>query len=138
MFESGAGTLVEPPGTCSGTPRTQLPEPSEAVSARRGHMVRVPGGTFLMGSDRFYREERPVRRVEVEAFWIDAHPITNRQFQEFAEHTGYVTLAERAPDPRLYPQADPALLVPGSLVFRSPARRVSLRDPRAWWAYLPG
>ena len=30
-------------------------------------MVRIPGGTFLMGSNDFYPEERPVRRVTVEA-----------------------------------------------------------------------
>jgi len=101
-------------------------------------MIQLPAGTFLMGSDRFYREERPVRRVSVAAFWIDVHPVTNRQFQEFVASTGYLTLAERAPDPALYPDADPALLIPGSLVFTPPARRVSLRDPRAWWAYLPG
>ena len=35
--------------------------------------------------------------------------------------TGYTTMAERAPDPADYPDADPALLVPGSLVFRPAA-----------------
>jgi len=101
-------------------------------------MVRVPGGSFLMGSDRFYREERPVRRVSVDAFWIDAHPVTNAQFRAFVEATGYITLCERTPDPELYPDADPTLLVPGSLVFRKPRQRVGLSDSRAWWAYLPG
>lgn len=101
-------------------------------------MVRVPGGHFSMGSERFYREERPVRQATVDAFWIDAHPVTNAQFQLFVAATSYVTLAERNPDPADYPDADPALLVPGSLVFRAPDRPVSLRDYRAWWAYVPG
>src|SRR5690606_116519 len=51
---------------------------------------------------------------------------------------GYTTLAERAPDPALYPDADPALLVPGSLVFQKPRGPVGLRDFRQWWAYVPG
>jgi formylglycine-generating enzyme required for sulfatase activity len=34
-------------------------------------MVWVPGGSFLMGSQDFYPEERPVRRVEVDGFWMD-------------------------------------------------------------------
>jgi formylglycine-generating enzyme required for sulfatase activity len=52
--------------------------------------------------------------------------------------TGHVTVAERVPDPRDYPARDPALLVPGSLVFRRPRGRVSLEDPRAWWEFVPG
>jgi sulfatase modifying factor 1 len=110
----------------------------QAQGSRREGMVPVPGGTFLMGSEGFYREERPQRCAQVEAFWIDAHPVTNRRFQSFVTATGYITVAERAPDPAQYPDADPALLVPGSLVFEPPVRRVSLRDPRAWWAYVPG
>jgi formylglycine-generating enzyme required for sulfatase activity len=101
-------------------------------------MIWIPGGDFLMGSSDFYREERPVRRESVDGFWIDAHPVTNAEFGRFVEATGYVTLCERPPDPAMYPDADPALLVPGSLVFQQPPEPVSLRDNRAWWAYLPG
>jgi formylglycine-generating enzyme required for sulfatase activity len=42
------------------------------------------------------------------------------------------------PDPTYYPGVDPALLVPGSLVFRRPPHRVGLADFRAWWTYVPG
>jgi formylglycine-generating enzyme required for sulfatase activity len=38
----------------------------------------------------------------------------------------------------MYPDADPLLLVPGSLVFTKPRGPVDLRDYRAWWAYIPG
>jgi len=34
--------------------------------------VWIEGGTFLMGSDEFYPEERPVHRVAVDGFWMDA------------------------------------------------------------------
>jgi sulfatase modifying factor 1 len=104
---------------------------------RLQNMVRIPAGSFSMGSDKFYREERPVRPASVDGFWIDTHPVTNAQFQMFVDATGYLTLSERAPDPALYPDADPELLVPGSLVFTKPEQRVSLRDYRAWWAYVP-
>jgi formylglycine-generating enzyme len=97
----------------------------------------IPGGTFLMGSNEFYPEERPAHRVAVDGFWIDVNPVTVAEFRRFVEATGYVTVAERFPDPADYPAADPSLLVPGSLVFRSPPRPVSLRDPRTWWAYVP-
>ena len=60
-------------------------------------MVELPGGTFRMGSDRFYPEERPVREVSVEPFWIDRHPVTVAEFRRFVKETAHVTWAERAP-----------------------------------------
>lgn len=107
-------------------------------SSTLNDMAWVPGGTFQMGSDNFYPEERPVHRVTVGGFWIDLQPVTNAEFRRFVEATGYVTVPERAPDPAEYPEVDPSLLVPGSLVFRRPPHRVSLKDHRAWWAYVPG
>ncbi|MEO8285306.1 MAG: formylglycine-generating enzyme family protein [Chloroflexota bacterium] len=101
-------------------------------------MVWVPGGAFQMGSNDFYPEERPVHPATVVGFWMDKHPVTNAEFRRFVKATGYITVAERPPDPTNYPGVDPALLVPGSLVFRRPPQRVSLRDFRAWWAYVPG
>jgi len=38
----------------------------------------------------------------------------------------------------MYPDADPSLLAPGSLVFTKPDGPVDLRDYRSWWAYVPG
>jgi sulfatase modifying factor 1 len=107
-------------------------------AASRESMVWIPGGSFLMGSEKFYREERPVRPERVAGFWIDPCPVTNAQFRGFVAATGYLTLCERQPDPAEYPGADPAMLVPGSLVFRKPAAPVALRDNRAWWHYVPG
>jgi formylglycine-generating enzyme required for sulfatase activity len=110
----------------------------DAAPADEAVMAWIPGGTFAMGSDEFYAEERPVRRVAVAAFWIDRHPVTVAGFRRFVRDTGYITLAERVPDPAAYPRVDPALLVPGSLVFQRPRRRVAPDDARAWWAYVPG
>jgi formylglycine-generating enzyme len=64
--------------------------------------------------------------------------VTVTQFRRFVKATGYVTVAERAPTVEQYPDADPALLVPGSLVFHKTAGPVSLDDVRAWWSYVPG
>ena len=91
-----------------------------------------------MGSDHHYPEERPSRRVKVDSFRIDAHPVTNRRFKEFAEATGHVTFAERPPDPARYPGARPQDLMPGSLVFRMTSGPVDLRDFRNWWAWTLG
>jgi len=91
-----------------------------------------------MGSEDFYPEERPVRRVEVDGFWMDEAPVTAGEYRRFVRETGYVTVAERPLDPELYPDADPELLVPGSLVFRKTSGPVDLGDVRNWWEYVPG
>ncbi|MGC5245409.1 formylglycine-generating enzyme family protein [Gordonia sp. DT219] len=101
-------------------------------------LVDIPAATFHMGSDRFYPEERPAHARHVEAFAIEAHPVTNAQFGAFVADTGYVTVAERDIDPADFPGADPADLVPGALVFTPTAGPVDLRDWRAWWRYVPG
>src|SRR3954452_13690232 len=85
------------------------------------NMVWVPGGPFHMGSAAFYPEERPIHRVTVDGFWMDEHPVTVAEFRRFVKATGYVTVAEAAPAAADFPGADPALLVPGSLVFVAPA-----------------
>jgi formylglycine-generating enzyme len=101
-------------------------------------MVWIPGGTFLMGSDDHYPEEAPAHPVTVGGFWVDRHTVTNHQFARFVAKTGYVTVAEQAPDPADYPGAKPELLVPASIVFRQPPHRVDLRNHYNWWTYVPG
>jgi sulfatase modifying factor 1 len=98
----------------------------------------VPGGTFRMGSDRHYPEEAPSHRVSVDGFWIDRHPVTNRQFREFVRATGHVTFAEIAPDPKIYPGSLPHMLCAGSLVFQPPGGAVDLRFWGEWWTLMQG
>jgi formylglycine-generating enzyme required for sulfatase activity len=101
-------------------------------------MAWIPGGRFLMGSEDFYDNEKPVHPVTVDGLWMDKHPVTVNQFKEFVAQTGYVTVAERPLDADDYPEADPDLLVPGSLVFHMTNGPVSLDDYRNWWSYVPG
>jgi formylglycine-generating enzyme len=102
------------------------------------NMVSIPAGEFLMGSNDFYPEERPVHRMSVDAFWIDTHPVTVAEFRRFVKATTYVTVAERPLDPEDYPGADPDLLVSGSLFFHMTSGPVDLNDYRNWWSYVPG
>ena len=104
-------------------------------------MKRLPAGEFAMGSEDFYPEEAPVRRVEVEGFWIDARPVTVGQFRRFVKQTGYVSVAERPLDPALYPDADrpcscPGSRVPSDALAGRPVRRPELvvvhRPARRW------
>ena len=100
--------------------------------------VAIPAGEFSMGSEDFYPEEAPVHRVAVDGFWIDEHPVTVAEFRRFVKDTGHVTVAERSLDPEDYPDADPDVLVPGSLGFHTTSGPVDLNDYRNWWAYVAG
>ncbi len=102
------------------------------------NMVQVPAGRFLMGSDTQYAEERPAHQQAAAPFWLDQHPVTNAEFRRFVTDTGWVSTAERAPQPAEFPGADPADLVPGSLVFRPTTGPVALDDWRRWWHWTPG
>ena len=77
------------------------------------NMVRIPGGSFAMGGDaglmdggsHSHQTAYPIHEVTVDAFWMDVAEVTNSQFAEFVEATGYVTFAERP-----LPAADVAAL----------------------------
>src|SRR4051794_41050923 len=101
-------------------------------------MVGLAAGSFLMGSDAFYPEEGPVHERVVDAFELDVHPVTNRQYAAFVAATGYVTVAERPLDPADFAGVDPAELVPGGLVFVPTGGPVDLGDWRQWWAWGAG
>ena len=62
-------------------------------------MSAIPGGPFLMGSDRpdtFLDDgEGPVREVHVPPFLIDTTAVSNAAFAAFVAATGHVTDAER-------------------------------------------
>ena len=108
------------------------------TEGRFAGMRLVRGGTFRMGSDDFYADEKPVRPATVGDFWIDETPVTNAAFARFVEATGYVTFAEIAPDPRDYPGMDPAMARAGSLVFTPPAGPTDLKGPPVWWDFAFG
>ncbi|WP_020524706.1 formylglycine-generating enzyme family protein [Catelliglobosispora koreensis] len=113
---------------------------SSAATAASGlkDMVWVPGGEFTMGSNLHYPEEAPAHQVTVDGFYIDRYPVTNDDFAAFAAATGHVTLAETAPDPANYPDADPALLVAASAVFTPPGYPVDVTNAYLWWSAVPG
>jgi len=111
---------------------------STYASAKAEIMVSIRGGEFAMGSEEFYPDEGPIRTVSVADFWIDRHQVTNAQFAAFVDETAYVTEAEQAPDPSMYPGAPAENLVPGALVFVMPQGPVHLGDFTQWWAWTPG
>jgi formylglycine-generating enzyme required for sulfatase activity len=111
-------------------------------------MVWIPGGEFSMGSDNkdARPDEKPVHPVRVDGFWMDKTPVTNRQFKEFVDQTGYITTAEKKPTleeimaqvPPGTPEPAPELLIAASLVFSPPKHPVPLTNHHIWWEWRPG
>jgi formylglycine-generating enzyme required for sulfatase activity len=58
-------------------------------------MVRIPAATFVMGRDFGPADSAPAHTVTLAPFWIDRHEVTNDQFAQFIQKTGYVTTAQR-------------------------------------------
>lgn len=109
------------------------PEPSP-----RG-MKWIPGGIFAMGCpDCGLEDALPVHWVEIDGFWMDETPVTNAQFEQFADATGYVTVAERKPKAEDFPGVPESALVPGSAVFAPPEHDIPLFNAYAWWRYVSG
>ena len=122
---------------------------AEAPSAAPSGMVWIPGGEFSMGARdpldgndvvgmQATTDSRPIHRVQVDGFWMDASEVTNAQFAQFVAATGYVTVAERPLDAKDFPGASPQDLVAGSVVFSPPGHAVPLDNHLQWWTFVPG
>ncbi len=108
-----------------------------AATANPAGMVWIPAGEFTMGSEHF-TDSQPLHRVKVDGFWIDRTEVTNAEFAEFVEATGYETVAERTPTPEDFPGVPPEGLIPGSIVFTPPSESVALDNAFNWWSFVPG
>jgi len=93
----------------------------QALTERSG-MAFIPGGEFVMGSDRQLPEERFTHLVRVDGFWMDTHEVTNAEFAEFVRATGYVTVAERKESR-------------GAAVFTAPSQLPRGADITQWWQF---
>ena len=133
MHEAAAPPRAESGGTPPAISTTPAPEPAP------DGMVWIPGGQFWMGCENCGMPDAlPVHLVSVAGFWMDRTPITNQQFAAYVKATGYVTVAERRPNPAEFPGVPLDSLVPGSVVFTRPSRPVPLDDYSRWWRYAPG
>ena len=112
---------------------------SDGVDAVPAGMVRLSPGRFVMGSpDPRFPDAKPLHTVSIDGFCMDRCLVTNDQFARFVRATGYVTVAERRPDPAQFPGVPPEKLVPGAVVFVPPSHPVPLDDASRWQRYVPG
>jgi len=120
---------------------------NSAIKDLKG-MVIIPSGSFIMGgrSEQAYRDEFPKHEVSISAFYMDATEVTNAEFAEFVEATGYKTIAERDIDweemkkqlPPGTPKPADSLLKAGALVFTPTEGPVNMQDYSQWWKWTIG
>ena len=60
-------------------------------------MIKVEGGTYTMGgnSQQARQDEFPQHQETIKDLWVDQTEVTNAQFRQFIEATGYVTTAKK-------------------------------------------
>jgi len=75
---------------------------AKTVDDGYGELVSVPAGPFLMGDNFGEGEsrERPVHKVELDAFYIGRYEVTNAQFRRFHDDPAW-------DDPKLWPDGRP-------------------------------
>jgi formylglycine-generating enzyme required for sulfatase activity len=54
-----------------------------ASTGGTAQMIRIPGGTYPIGSDQGRKDERPAHQVMLDPFWIDRYEVTNAEFATF-------------------------------------------------------
>ncbi|MFT7588820.1 MAG: sulfatase modifying factor 1 [Limisphaerales bacterium] len=121
--------------------------PSKEVQFENG-MVHIPSGRYRMGADPGdgLDDEGPRHDVKIDGFLLDAHEVTNAQFEKFVKETAYITTAERPIDweemkkmvPPGTPKPPPEMLAPGSLVFKPTQGAVPLYNHNVWWTWVSG
>jgi len=110
MLTADHVVMTDPSSSCCApvrSPAPAVPSPLPVQGAGWGRirtgstegMKLIPGGEFLMGNERDYGfpadGEGPVHRVRLAPFWMDATTVTNDQFNDFVNATGYKTESER-------------------------------------------
>jgi len=112
-------------------------------------MAIIKAGVFFMGAsskNKALPREFPVHKVKVNSFLMDIHEVTNTQFNEFVESTGYLTTAEKKINwevlktqlPPNTPKPNDEILEAGSLVFHKPNKIDNLSDFSQWWRWIKG
>jgi formylglycine-generating enzyme required for sulfatase activity len=79
------------------TTASPVPDRSDQQPSPKNEMVKIEGGTFLMGRNdvpmdsplAFDLNQYPAHSVNVDSFWIDKTEVTNAEYENFVRETKY-------------------------------------------------
>ncbi|MDX1952420.1 MAG: formylglycine-generating enzyme family protein [Verrucomicrobiota bacterium] len=129
VFLGSIIVIKNEPGTVPRRKSSRTAIPQTSVGREQDGMKWIPSGSFWMGSEQGDPDEKPIRLITLNGFWMDKHEVTNAEFERFVNATGYQTTAERNPD-------SPSPSQPGSFVL------VTNSMPKAGdigsWRFIPG
>ncbi|XP_055587070.1 formylglycine-generating enzyme [Uranotaenia lowii] len=96
-------------------------------------MSLIPGGKYVIGTNEpFFTDDKegPEREVELKEFYLDRYEVSNLQFRDFVQQTGYVSEAEKFGDSFVFQE------------FLTPEVRKHYNDFRVaaapWWYKIQG
>jgi formylglycine-generating enzyme required for sulfatase activity len=69
--------------------KAQLAVRRAVVNPAHHVMVKIPAGAFLMGNEKGQNNEKPVRTISLDDYWIDKYEVTMAQFYAFVAATGH-------------------------------------------------
>ena len=90
----GEGQRMEPTPLSASFP---TPTHSPTFEFQNQSMVKIPAGEFTMGSDFGDDDERPVRRVFVDTFYIEEHEVTVKEYKNAGFSPTDESAGENAP-----------------------------------------
>ena len=111
----------DPGGGNTGITTTPTPTASPVMTPMKAEMVPITGGTFMMGRNVGKDYEKPEHQVTVTDFWMDKTEVTNAEYADFINATGY------KPPTHFVSGGKPA-----SGEESLPVTRVSLKDAKAF------
>ena len=71
----------DPPAPAPSAPDAASAKPAASPTKSGVAMVLIPAGQFVMGDDQGEDDEQPAHRVELSAFYMDVHEVTQQSFQ---------------------------------------------------------
>jgi serine/threonine-protein kinase len=100
LFSALGGPLTTAPGPATDAPggspdgSAPLARPADPSAAKQPphtpkNMVFIPAGTFIMGSESEFSNERPRRKVHLDAYYMDMYEVANAEYKEFVDATGH-------------------------------------------------
>lgn len=93
-------------------------------------------GEVTLGEVGIYPEELGTKTVKIEAFSMSATEVTNFEFAQFVDATGYLTRAERGLDQTIAPDLPEQFRQPGAMVF-APFIIKDVNNIRQLWEFVP-